>query len=421
VAGLEEVYWNQTSKVISFVNDAWECRINVYYTTGTVGTCLDHPTGGKTQLFRRDVDYELLKEIFENPRAHTGTGYYRTDANLPVRPPTNRTRKMSRHYDEVSDEETEIRCQLDILQPQVDLLRSQLAVLVTQRIAKAEEAARLKRERAALKTAIHREVEQRVALRLREVEARQRAEYEQHATTAIEEVTERAARTYRGERARTANLRGNSCHHSLRYDQDIPTSLVDVVSVAVSDGGYVAVLEDGSCSYDGVNSELAAELGRQHLSNIQYVAAGPAGQYYIRKTNGRSMCAGCDEFVEVLDRVNSPARLVAFGDEDTFFVQFEDGSVTFSRDLGDLIGEDALDLLLTESLETVWLGSERHFDYSGYGVQERIGFYIGYNKGECDYGNLPEGVQEWLDGKHPGVKVKQVLADERDNYFIRYS
>ena len=52
-------------------------RINVYYTTGTVVTCLWHPKRGeKTQLFRRNVAMYLLAQIFENARGHTGRGYY---------------------------------------------------------------------------------------------------------------------------------------------------------------------------------------------------------------------------------------------------------------------------------------------------------------------------------------------------------
>ena len=51
--GYEEIELNTTSRVISFRRQT--TRINVYYTTGTVGTCLNHPSKGKTQLFRRNV------------------------------------------------------------------------------------------------------------------------------------------------------------------------------------------------------------------------------------------------------------------------------------------------------------------------------------------------------------------------------
>jgi len=51
-------------------------QVNVWFTTGTVGTSLKHPTKGKTQLFRRHVDYELLEKIFQNLRVHSDLGYY---------------------------------------------------------------------------------------------------------------------------------------------------------------------------------------------------------------------------------------------------------------------------------------------------------------------------------------------------------
>lgn len=52
-------------------------RINIYLTKMTVATCLKHPKKGATQLFRKNVNYEMLKEIFEYPRKHTGKGYYK--------------------------------------------------------------------------------------------------------------------------------------------------------------------------------------------------------------------------------------------------------------------------------------------------------------------------------------------------------
>ena len=52
-------------------------RLNFYLSTGTVGSCLDHPTQGKTQLFRRQItDTESAAVFFDNPRQHTGKGYY---------------------------------------------------------------------------------------------------------------------------------------------------------------------------------------------------------------------------------------------------------------------------------------------------------------------------------------------------------
>lgn len=73
----QEVQFNETSRVIAFRNNHGTVRVNVYYTTGTVATCIDHPRSGKTQLFRRNRTEEDLENIFGDPRTHTGVGYYR--------------------------------------------------------------------------------------------------------------------------------------------------------------------------------------------------------------------------------------------------------------------------------------------------------------------------------------------------------
>jgi len=60
--------------MISFRKD--KMRINIYTTTMTIATALAHPTKGKTQLYRRNVDLKIIEKIFKNPRVHTKKGYY---------------------------------------------------------------------------------------------------------------------------------------------------------------------------------------------------------------------------------------------------------------------------------------------------------------------------------------------------------
>jgi hypothetical protein len=82
-ADLKEIYCNEDSKVISFVprsDHSPTKRINIYWTTGTVGTCVLHPKQGHTQAFRRDVTPSLLEELMLNPRMHTNTTYQRKRA-----------------------------------------------------------------------------------------------------------------------------------------------------------------------------------------------------------------------------------------------------------------------------------------------------------------------------------------------------
>jgi hypothetical protein len=50
-AGLAEIAFTPQSRVVSFAGTAQSgqaARWNVYYTTRTVGTCLEHPRQGKT-------------------------------------------------------------------------------------------------------------------------------------------------------------------------------------------------------------------------------------------------------------------------------------------------------------------------------------------------------------------------------------
>lgn len=77
--GWKEIAHKEANKLISFQKDLEPkkpSRINIYYTTKTVGTCLHHPYKGKTQLFRKNVDVKQLVKIFKNPRCHTDKGYY---------------------------------------------------------------------------------------------------------------------------------------------------------------------------------------------------------------------------------------------------------------------------------------------------------------------------------------------------------
>ena len=76
VEGVHEIAFNENSRVISF-RTADHARINVYYTTRTIGTALSHPAQGATQLFRRNCSTEELLEILKNPRFHTAKGYKR--------------------------------------------------------------------------------------------------------------------------------------------------------------------------------------------------------------------------------------------------------------------------------------------------------------------------------------------------------
>lgn len=51
-------------------------KVEIWPSRMTVATMLRHPKKGKSKLYRCQVTFELLDEIFKNPRVHTGKGYY---------------------------------------------------------------------------------------------------------------------------------------------------------------------------------------------------------------------------------------------------------------------------------------------------------------------------------------------------------
>lgn len=69
------VHPNNDGRMCSYVRG--HEKVHVYLKTGTVATCIDHPRHGKTQLFRRNLKWEEICDVFENPRTHTGKGYRR--------------------------------------------------------------------------------------------------------------------------------------------------------------------------------------------------------------------------------------------------------------------------------------------------------------------------------------------------------
>lgn len=59
--------------------DGGDVRVNVWSNNKdnsfTVGTYMNHPKKGKTQLFRRHCTENQVMAILKNPRLHTGKGY----------------------------------------------------------------------------------------------------------------------------------------------------------------------------------------------------------------------------------------------------------------------------------------------------------------------------------------------------------
>lgn len=67
--------YHQHSYILHLQRD--DIKMNVYLTKLTIQTSMKHPKKGKTQLNRRNLKIEEVAKILENPRTHTGKGYYK--------------------------------------------------------------------------------------------------------------------------------------------------------------------------------------------------------------------------------------------------------------------------------------------------------------------------------------------------------
>lgn len=387
VPAVKEFYVNDVSKVVSYKNTEHNCRINVYYTTGTVGTCLLHPVAGKTQLFRRDVTAKVLRKIFLNPRTHTGKGYFTKDRMPDVF-----------NLDLVPSEEEALTEQLSVLEPQVQLIKARLAEIERERLLAAQKKVQ--------------------ALQAKQELLRKKAEAEARAAAAVE--AERVARTQRealakqkvesAANARRVNQRGNNSWHNLDFGRHV--SMSDVTCVAMSGDGYAILYDNGYCESDGLSDEVERILDNQKHSNIAYIALGEQGQYYIRKKNGRAFFSGPEEFEE--DIRGTVPKFIAFGDWHTYYIKYENEEAQCNSDLYNELPDSVLDSLMCPGygVTNVWLGLP---DYYGH-----LPYFVVYAGGYIESEYLPDHIEDWLCNKKSSTKVKQLLCSV-GSYFIRYS
>ena len=288
---LQELAHNEASRVISFLTrpaggDALSFLINVCYTTGTVGTCMEHPRRGKTQLMRRNCTLPQLREIMANPRVHTGKGYYK------------RRRK------DTAEQSLNGRPALDFPQSEEMELRHELAGLD-------KEMANIEKKRRA------------VLQRLQVCDA-------ERAAAAAAEV-----QAYLRGKLTKFRLSDGDYHEELRKMQGLNSAR----SIALGEGYFVQLSGGGSC-YWGVPKQLYnAVNGRQKsLPKPEYVVIGTGDRFYIRFADGSSRWEGeDDDFSEAIHDSDSDVDKVAFGsdgDQNSYwFILFRDGSAEWHPDL----------------------------------------------------------------------------------------
>jgi len=389
--GCALISYSKESSVISFRKGAsFKVRINIFWTTSTVGTCLDHPRQCKTQLFRRNVDLSTLREIFKNPRVHTGTSYYTRDSAskhiFDVKPTyesefpigsrvhvkgfadatvasTVQTYgcfkgRIKVHYsdgeayhvypkflkkiisddNECQDLENEAKVQLNRLKKELKEIQDEMAKVLE------------------IVNTFEQEREQEQKRLAEAAERKAKAEDDNLIDHLAKRWKEEADLLEYKRRRRGKYIYGPMCHAdrvSEFFDQK-------VISMACGGSATVLLYENGSSVWtEGLSNDLLNELnGRQrNLPLPVYVAMGSQDRYYIRFSDDSSQFFGCDELSKELKKIsNIRVQTVAFGEKwDSYVVVYADGGLSYSNVPSGL--SDLIENTLNEpELECVSLG-----------------------------------------------------------------
>ena len=356
--GLEEIYWNEHSKVISFRSLSlsssstkrsyedtsspshshdYPTRYNVYYTTGTVSTSMDHPRQGKTQLFRRNVDLALLQDIFLNPRIHSDLGYkFKNNNKLScsskrVKGGILRNLRYTSD-DKNNDDDDDDDDHNDAAEGEEDAAKRQMVKLVAERKAIDTE---IKEIQAILDE--HERLREVKRQKEREEKERQRREEEaaEEAARKAAEEARKAAEAARRKALQTARGKFGTWR-GLRESNDFRSNFTnDSTCIAIGGNTHLILYENGSWAYssgliDGVHQKLKTRA-LSHPSPKYIAMSADNVRYYIRFANGKSEWVGPDSMTELLQGTSREVRSVAFGQNyQDYFVVFEDGGWQYS-------------------------------------------------------------------------------------------
>lgn len=369
---------NKQLKVISFANELTKCRF-VVYERGTVVVTSSDPSLGTTQSVRREVNYRSLVDLFREPL------YKKSIAAV-------NSHGTKRKSDSIQPKKTNVvlddDCEFDE-QP-------------VKKVSSFIKPTHLDGKHQIFEIATKKEEDKRWRESL---SPKKSTEAVQAATTEL---------------SRKVNARGSNCFWKLRHTGGFPESVHDVSCIAIAQGGFVAVMDDGTCVYNGVPASIANILEVQYKRNIAYIALGEYGQHYILLKNGREYYSGSPSFEKAIRGAKSTAKVVAFGDSVSYFVQFEDGMREWSAPFSRRMSDDLKDC----QVHSLWIGTPpptRGAAELPYSLVYQPAVRVGNGPPLHTYAGLPYEVQDWIQYKtQKSTQIKQILTDG-DCFVIRYS
>jgi len=383
---LIEIGWIEKNNVISFWKGVGTnyTRINVWCTTGTVGTYMLHPRLGRTQFFRRNCTIDRIQGLMKNPRLHSGSGYYTVEKAVEIltkiekpkekdkRSPqsTGSHSTYSSNKENSDPGELDERCEAERQLRRIQKERTSLdeeekrARKVIDSIEKRQEDERFRLEEEQLKLEeakriISEEKARVVKQQAEEYERRERRDtllsQRRGRNESMGRSVERQRQDRRADRtedgmeeeelvprnkiknrsqslATTRRLRGTKYHFSL------PESLCEdfemgwsksLVSVALGNSGFIQIEEPGKgWNFRNVPKGLEKRLTTRSAGQPppKYTSLGAKGRYFVQYPNGKRQWSGPASLSTYLQGAKRSVRSVAFGKNyNTWFVVHSDG------------------------------------------------------------------------------------------------
>ena len=368
---LREIYFNEKSMVVSFTSSLGDpgdfLRVNVYWSTGTVGTCLSHPTQGPRQLFRRGVDLGLLRTLMLYPRTHTGTGYHKRSRDESGAPAKKRRHGVSRGEDnpnpqkqygpDPADEETEALAERRQLQVDAGVIAAKIAgldaVLADYKRRREQKAEEVRKQQAAVKQArVDAEAE-----KLRQQKQAQNLERQQALS-------------------RMRMDRGYYLDYCICKNEDVDQmwDAERCSSIATNGTATIALYDEGGFAWtSGLPTLLHNKLNGRSIKSPRptLVALGSEGRYFIQFADGKFEWVGSDKMGEKL-KSNSSVISVSFGQHfNDYVIVFEHGGFSYSGvpvAVDNILRSNGNKKLLGMALGPngeYWLNMEHRFWYQG--------------------------------------------------------
>jgi hypothetical protein len=361
----------------------YDNRLNIYYTTGTVGTALLHPARDvATQLFRRNVTLAELVAIFMQPRAHTGKGYYRVPTGESL--------------------ESALKAKRAALLAEVEEIDAMLAEVArgnaSQRAAEAKKQLKLEQERVKreeerrreeLRKRQERERQEEEARRERErqeEEARRERERQEEEARIERERQERIERERQAEEAKL-NRRGRKYHFTLasnvadylnNYDVDVGLKK----SIALGLECVVTLTDSGEGMWIGPPKVVVNNLTSRQKSLPKPVFCALGTGHNIRDYDDYDDYDGYSD--------DYASGNYQYG-QNYYFLQFADGKFKFHGPSG----------LLDELDENAW----RMVSCLSFGYNDS--WFVLYEDGVYNWNGIPETLSKKINGRWNDHRQRQ--------------